>query len=107
MIDWNAFVCTQCGACCRVPGYVRVSDEEVTRIAAQLGLDVAAFTANHTRLMPDRSGLALLEEEDGSCAFLAADGTCRVQPVKPEQCRGFPYTWRYPDMATICEGWKE
>jgi len=106
MDEFADFACTQCGACCRVPGYVRVTEREVVALATHLGMDVEAFTAEHTRLLPDRSGLALLEHADGRCAFLTEEGTCRIQPVKPGQCRTFPYAWRYPDMATICEGWK-
>jgi len=100
------FVCTQCGQCCRVPGFVRLSLEDVERIAAFSGLRPEVFTEQFTRLMPDRSGLALLEHGDGACAHLGEDGKCRIQSVKPMQCRGFPYTWRYPDIASICEGWK-
>ncbi len=100
------FACTQCGQCCRVPGYVRITDADVERIAAFMGLDIATFTDQHTRLVPDRTGLALLEQPDGACVHLSADGRCLLQPVKPEQCKGFPYTWRYPDMASICEGWQ-
>lgn len=100
------FTCTKCGNCCRIPGYVRLTDKDVKRIANAMGLDIPAFTEKHTRLMPDRSGLALLEQPNGACAQLAEDGTCRIQSVKPEQCRNFPYTWRYPNMNEICEGWE-
>ncbi|MFU8780818.1 MAG: YkgJ family cysteine cluster protein [Kiritimatiellia bacterium] len=103
----NGFACTKCGNCCRVPGYVRLSGHDVTSIAQYLGLEAGAFTAAHTRLMPDRSALALHEQADGACAFLLPDGSCKIQPVKPQQCREFPYTWRYQNMASICEGWKE
>ena len=100
------FACIQCGQCCRVQGFVRLTDADVTRIADGMGMDVETFTARHTRLMPDRSGLALHEQENGACAQLSCEGRCRIQAVKPAQCRGFPHTWRYPDMDQICEGWK-
>jgi uncharacterized protein len=101
------FSCTRCGNCCRVPGYVRLAEQDVLKIADYLGMAVETFAEVHARLMPDRSGLALLEEEDGACAFLNEDGSCKIQPVKPQQCCDFPYKWRYPDMASICKGWKE
>ncbi len=100
------FVCTQCGKCCRIPGYVRVSESDISRIAACMDLDTDTFIAKHTRLMADRSGLSLLEEKDGVCAHLTDDGICGIHAAKPEQCTGFPYTWRYPNMESICEGWK-
>lgn len=101
------FVCTQCGACCRVPGYVRVTEEDITRIADHLEMDVDTFIARHTRLLPDRSGLSVLEEPDGACVHLTQEGQCSLQDAKPAQCRGFPYSWRYPNMNEICEGWEE
>ena len=100
------FVCTQCGACCRIRGYVRLQETDIARIAAFMQLDIEDFIDEHTRLMPDRSGLALLEDADGACVHLQDDGSCGIHPAKPEQCREFPYRWRYPDMESICEGWK-
>ena len=35
-----------------------------------------------------RDGLELPEP----CRFLNADGKCRLQECKPEECKGFPYT---------------
>jgi hypothetical protein len=28
---------------------------------------------------------------------------CRIQPVKPVQCRGFPNEWRFPGWREMCE----
>jgi uncharacterized protein len=102
----EGFACTQCGNCCRMVGYVRLTDTDVEKIAGFLGLGVDAFTDRNTRLLPDRSGLALLEQPDGACAFLSEEGLCGINAVKPEQCKGFPYAWRYADMESICEGWR-
>jgi Fe-S-cluster containining protein len=93
--------CQRCAACCRWPGWVRVSAEEIARIAAFLGLGEREFIARHTRLRPDRQGLALLEKPDGECEFL--DGrACRIQPVKPQQCRDFPNVWNFPGFERFC-----
>lgn len=51
--------------------------------------------------MPDRRGLTLIEKPDGSCIFLE-DGEpcgCRINPVKPKQCDGFPSRWSFPGMG--------
>lgn len=84
--------CHRCGACCRWPGEVRLSDEEIARLAAFLGLAEPVFIEQHTRLRRDRRGLALKERGDHSCIFLQASA-CAVNAVKPAQCREFPNRW--------------
>lgn len=84
--------CQRCAACCRWPGEVCVGDDEITKLASFLGLSELEFIERHTRLRRDRRGLALQEHPDGSCAFLEGKD-CRVQEVKPQQCRDFPTPW--------------
>ena len=99
------FVCRGCGACCRIPdGIVRVSDDEIARIAAFLGQREEAFIATETELAPDRKGLILKSRPDGACAYLSDDNRCRIHPVKPDKCRTFPYEWTNPDSINICPG---
>lgn len=93
--------CQRCTACCRWPGQVRLETGEVERIAAFLGLEEREFIERHTRLRVDRRGLALKERGDGACEFL--DGMdCRVQPVKPQQCRDFPNRWKFEGFENFC-----
>jgi uncharacterized protein len=99
----DAFQCRRCGACCRVPGYVHVSDAEVAAIAGHLGMGLAEFTAQYTRLTATRSGLSLTEGTRGACAFLAEDASCAIEAVKPRQCREFPELWRFRDYELICQ----
>ncbi len=97
------FTCERCGACCRIKdGIVRVSDKEIARIAAYLGVPEADFIANETELAPDRRGLVLKSLPDGACAWLAPDNTCRIHAVKPDKCRTFPHAWTNPDSADVC-----
>jgi Fe-S-cluster containining protein len=96
------FACQRCTNCCRWPGQVRLTEADITRIAAFLGMSEWDFIQNHTRLQPSRRGLALLEQEDGACEFLEGRD-CRIQPVKPEQCRGFPNEWNFPGWREVCE----
>jgi uncharacterized protein len=96
------YACQRCTACCRWPGEVRVSEAEVEAIAGFLGVPVEEFVQNHTRLTAQRTGLSLLEEADGRCVWL--DGRdCRLQRVKPSQCRGFPNAWNFPGWREVCE----
>jgi Fe-S-cluster containining protein len=94
--------CDRCTACCRWPGQVRISAEETSRIAAHLGLTEDEFIRGYTRLTVQRDGLALADAADGSCVFLQG-GNCRIQPVKPQQCRDFPNLWNFPDFEKVCQ----
>jgi Fe-S-cluster containining protein len=93
--------CQRCTACCRWPGQVRLTGEEISRIAAYRGLSEPEFIQQSTRLTQDRRGLALQEQADGACVFLVGND-CAVQPVKPQQCRDFPNLWRHPDADKLC-----
>lgn len=96
------YFCTRCGECCRWPGYVRVTDAEIDAIAACLGIDVRRFLDRYTRLTEKRDGLSLIEKPDGSCVFLDTQGACRIQRVKPGQCRAFPNHWNFPGFRETC-----
>lgn len=70
-------------------------------MADHLGLTEREFVQRFTRLRPDRKGLALKDKENGECLFLDGDN-CRVQSVKPQQCRDFPNLWRFPGFESKC-----
>jgi len=97
------YLCQRCGNCCRWPGDVIVTDDEVSAIAAHQGLAVEEFIQRFTRLSANRRHLSLIEKEDGACFFLDGANVCRIQPVKPEQCKGFPNRWRFEGWREICE----
>jgi Fe-S-cluster containining protein len=81
---------------------VKLSDGDIIRIAAFLKLSEFDFIQEYTRLGPNRASLALNEQPDGACIFL--DGiNCSINPVKPEQCAGFPNTWNFPGWQNVCE----
>lgn len=96
------YECQRCTACCRWPGFVKVTASEIAAIAQHLGVEEGDFIQRFTRLRPQRDGLALIDKPNGECAFL--DGRdCTLQAVKPGQCRGFPNTWNFPGWRETCE----
>jgi len=97
------YACQRCGNCCRWPGDVRVTDEEVTRIAGFLGMRRDDFIERCTRLNANRTGLSIIDKPDGACLFLEGVNVCRIQPVKPAQCEGFPNAWNFPGWREKCE----
>ena len=95
--------CRRCGACCRIKdGIVRVSEAEIKRIAAFLGMSETDFIANETEVAPDRKSLMLKSHTDGACVYLTPDNLCRINPVKPDKCRTFPSEWTNPNSADVC-----
>ena len=97
--DHRLYVCRRCGACCCWPGDVRVSAEEIDRLAAFLGLAPRDFIARHAVLNAQRSGLCLAEQPNGHCVFFAAPNFCRVYPVRPRQCAALPLRYRRRALA--------
>ena len=85
------FACTRCGNCCTgAPGSVRVSEEEAVELARFVGLDLADFHERCTRLLPD-GATSLVERANHDCVFWSRTEGCLVYPVRPRQCRTWPF----------------
>lgn len=88
--DGLRFACTQCGKCCTgEPGYVWVTADEVAALAAFRGEPVGEFVALYTRRA--RGGRTLKEKGNGDCVFYDREKGCTVYPVRPPQCRTWPF----------------
>jgi len=100
--DGLKFTCTQCGKCCTgEPGYIWVSEEEITKLAAFRGDDRKEFEAVYTRKAKGK--VTLREKPNGDCIFFDSKRGCTVYPVRPIQCR----TWPFWDMnLTSPEEWE-
>ncbi len=98
------FSCTQCGKCCEARGeyqWVYVNAAERARLAAFLGLEEQTFLDRFSCLDPD--GYRSLRFVEGRCVFL--EGTrCRVHPVKPVQCRTWPF---WGELLESPRSWRE
>lgn len=87
-----SFECCRCGGCCTgAPGFVWVSDEEAVQIAEYLGIGRDEFIATYTRLHGLRR--TIREVGDNYDCMLLGDKGCRIYPVRPIQCRTWPF-WR-------------
>ncbi len=85
------FTCTQCGNCCTgAPGNTWVSEAEIARLAARLGIDEAAFRKRYTREVRGR-GVSLVEKSNNDCVFWAKKEGCTVYADRPRQCRTWPF----------------
>lgn len=96
------YACQRCANCCKWPGDVVLWEDEIDRIADYLQISIAEFIERFTRLRANRTGLSLTEKENGECVFLEGLD-CRINPVKPQQCRDFPNKWNFPGWRERCE----
>jgi Fe-S-cluster containining protein len=84
------FECTRCGHCCTgEPGFVWVNDEEIKAIAEFRGESAEQFLALCTRQA--HRGPTLREKQDGDCVFYESKKGCTIYPVRPRQCRTWPF----------------
>jgi len=108
--DGLAFSCTRCGKCCTgAPGFVWVNDEEIAAIAEFRGEPVEEVRGLYTRMA--RRGPTLRDNADGDCVFYDKNEGCLIYPVRPRQCRTWPFwhsnvvtpeAWRH--TCEICPG---
>jgi Fe-S-cluster containining protein len=90
--DGLRFECTRCGHCCTgEPGFVWVSQSEIESIAEFRREPLEEFIAIHTRFGP--RGRTLREKANGECIFYDRKSGCTVYPVRPRQCRTWPF-WK-------------
>ena len=88
--DGLRFTCTRCGNCCTgEPGFVWVNDDELAAIAEHRGQALREVVALHTKQGP--RGRTLREKANGDCVFYEAGRGCTVYPVRPRQCRTWPF----------------
>jgi Fe-S-cluster containining protein len=88
--DGLRFQCTRCGHCCTgAPGFVWVDEEEVDTIAEFLAEPVLQTQAFYTRPIDTRRSLR--EKPNGDCVFYDREKGCTIYPVRPRQCRTWPF----------------
>lgn len=101
--DGLRFGCSVCGNCCTgPPGYVWITDEEITRLAKHLKQDEAVVRETYTRKIGQRISLKEHRNAAGEydCVFLKPlpgdrpdkrRRGCSIYPVRPLQCRTWPF----------------
>lgn len=88
--DGLRFRCTRCGHCCTgAPGVVWVNAAEIAALAAFLDEPAEHVAGLYTR--PVEGGRSLREKVNGDCVFFDRDKGCTVYPVRPRQCRTWPF----------------
>ncbi|HVA14271.1 MAG TPA: YkgJ family cysteine cluster protein [Stellaceae bacterium] len=80
--------CEKCAMCCKMAGYVEVSNYDIKRLAKHLGLEPKAFEEKHL-VHVTRAGKKWLKDEHETCQFLGANHACTVYAARPTPCRGY------------------
>ena len=104
------FQCTLCGNCCTGPeGYVHVSDDEATALAARFQMTRETFLADFTRDTAMGRSLKETSTPHGlDCIFLdrtkiPGKAICGVYEDRPEQCRTWPF---WPSIVQSRRNWE-
>lgn len=82
-----------------------VSEAEIARMAAHLGLEDEAFRARFDVRRHPTDGRWVLEARDGrGCPLLTEKRGCSVHAVKPAQCSTWPF---WSDMIEDAALWRD
>jgi Fe-S-cluster containining protein len=101
--DGLRFQCTRCGRCCGGPaGFVWVNAAEIEAIAEFRNEPVNQMQAIYSREVGRRRSLR--EQPNGDCIFYDKAVGCTIYPVRPRQCR----TWPFWESNTVTpEAWEK
>lgn len=86
--------CTKCANCCRTLHPI-VTDEDIARIALHLRMTEKEFIAAYLERDEEEGGYRI---KKSPCPFLGDDNLCKIYDVRPEKCRGYPFTDK-PDFV--------
>lgn len=95
---FNPEACRTCpGRCCNgETGNIWVSSREIETLARHLGMDTESFITRYLKKAGYRLSIRELKSGDNyACVFFdEKKNGCGIYPVRPEQCRTFPF-WPY------------
>ena len=90
-----------CTNCCTQQGFVYLTESDVERIANFLEISKPAFERRY--VYRTRRQIRLRVPRQVQCHFLR-DGGCSIHPVKPAQCRIFPF---WPELVEDKREWRK
>ncbi len=80
--------CTKCANCCRTLQPV-FTEEDIDRLSAHRGMTRDDFIAAYLERGEE---LNRYRAKTAPCPFLGDDNRCTIYDVRPEKCRGYPFT---------------
>ena len=95
---FNPEACIECqGKCCNGSrGNIFVNSKEIKAISRFLGIDVSKFMEKHLIRVSYRFSIKERKtDKNYACIFFdKKKNICSIYPVRPNQCRTFPF-WSY------------
>jgi Fe-S-cluster containining protein len=88
-----------CTKCCEQKGFVYFTERDIERTAEFLSMPKEKFESRF--IYRTRNTRRLRTPQHGQCIFLG-DGGCSIHPVKPAQCRIFPF---WPELVESAKEW--
>ena len=94
-----------CRYCCGVePGYVFVTEDDISRLSGHLKLSKNDFIRRYCRVpMGSISYISLVEMPNHDCVFLGPEG-CTVYTARPVQCATYPF---WSTVVADEQSWEE
>ncbi|HXE62301.1 MAG TPA: YkgJ family cysteine cluster protein [Bryobacteraceae bacterium] len=100
LLDLLRFECQSgCIKCCEQQGFVYLTEDDLTRLAAFVKMSPRAFERRYVYRTKHLRRLRV--PRHAQCIFLKSDG-CSVHPAKPLQCRTFPF---WPELVDDKREW--
>ena len=101
--DGLRFECTRCGKCCSgFPGFVWINDDELQAIAEFRGESREEVIGLYARYVNGKRSLR--EKLNHDCVFYDSADGCTNYPVRPRQCRTWPF---WESSVVTPEAWEE
>ncbi len=96
------FACQRgCTVCCRQPGFVYLTEQDLERAAEFLHVTKREFERRY--VYRTRNRLRLRVPRQSQCSFLTDEG-CSIHEAKPTQCRVFPF---WPELVESRREWRK
>ena len=84
------FKCTACGHCCKGPGDVYFTEEDLQAIKKHLKLGAFGFARLKRKLIQERIP-GYYVHRSGEACILLQNNRCSVYEVRPLQCKTYPF----------------
>ncbi len=93
--EFNPEACTECqGRCCNgESGDIFVNGKEIKAISRFLGIEASEFMEEYLIKVSYESSIKEIKTNDNyACVFFDKEkNKCSIYPVRPNQCRTFPF----------------
>jgi Fe-S-cluster containining protein len=90
-----------CIECCRQEGFVYLTEPDILRMAAFLGMSARRFERKYVYRTRYKARLRI--PAAANCHFLV-EGGCSIHEAKPTQCRIFPF---WPELVNSKRAWRK